>query len=133
MYNSNENRWGDRDDQFTQPPRRSTSPMGIASISCAIIGLFCILTGIFALVFGSLAILFANLSKGSREKVQRPVTYGRMVGGIAAVIGAAVIIYSFATVYIQYGSFQNYYNTYIDTMEENYGLDLDAYRIDMDE
>ncbi len=133
MYDSNENRWGDRDDQFTQPPRRSTSPMGIASISCAIIGLFCIMTGIFALVFGSLAILFANLSKGSHAKVQRPVTYGRMVGCIAAVIGAIMIIYSFSAIYIQYGSFSNYYNTYIESMEENYGLDLDAYRFDTGE
>ncbi len=125
MYDSNQNQFGDQGGQFSQPPRRSTSAMGIASISCAIIGLFCIMTGMFAIVFGSLAILFAHLSKGSREKIQRPATYGRLVGCIAAGVGVIMIAASFFIVIRDYGSIENYYYTYMYNLEQTYGIDLD--------
>ncbi len=124
MYDPNGNQYGNGDGPYTQPQRRFASPMGVASVGCAIIGLITIMTGFFALIFGSLAMLFAFFSKGDRDKVQKPAVYGKYIGLAATLIGAVIIIYSFSVVYIQYGSFQAFYDEYVYTIEEEYGIDL---------
>ncbi len=123
MDDSNENRYENRGGPYTQQ-QRSTSPMAIAAITCAILGLLFFSSGYFSLVFGSLAILFAFLSKGSRDRVQRPATYGRLIGLIDIGIGVLMITLSLTSVIRQYGSLENYYDSYLTTIEETYGIDL---------
>ncbi len=124
MYDPNGNQSGNGYGRFSQTQGRFSSPMGVASVACAIIGLFTIMTGFFAVIFGSLAMLFAFLSKGSQDKVQRPAVYGKYIGLAAALVGAVLIIYSFAAVNMQYGSIQAFYDEYMYTIEEEYGIDL---------
>lgn len=95
--------------------------MVIASLVCGVIGLFCIVTGFFAIFFGSLAILFSFLARGSKSRVERPAIYGRVIGIIAAVIGAIMIIYSMSVLMRDYGSLENFYNSY--TIDQFYGTD----------
>lgn len=125
MYNPNENRFGDPEDQFNRPQRRS-SAMASAAIACAIIGIITTLTGFFAILFGSLAILFAVLSKGSNPKPERASRYAFIVGLIAVLISVAIIIASFVMIIRTYGSLENYYNTYLYTIEQYYCIDLDT-------
>ncbi|MCD8148077.1 MAG: hypothetical protein LUE92_00615 [Clostridiales bacterium] len=131
MYNPNENRFGDPEDQFTRPPRRAASPMAMAAVTCAIIAILTSITGFVAIIFASLGILFACLSKGSRTKPERAAKYAFRISIIAMVISAALLVFSFFTVIREYGSLQNYYRYYLNTIEENYGIDLeDMYGID---
>ncbi|MCC8152192.1 MAG: hypothetical protein LIO96_12280 [Lachnospiraceae bacterium] len=131
MYNPNENRFGDPEDQFTRPPRRAASPMAMAAVSCAIIAILTSITGIVSIIFASLGILFACLSKGSRSKPERATKYAFRISIIAMIISGVLMLFSLVTVIRQYGSLQNYYNSYLEMIEENYGIDLeDIYGID---
>lgn len=124
MYNPNSNRFGDPEDQFSRPPRRNSSPMASASVTCALIGLLTFFTVYGALIFGSLAILFSLLSKGDRKKKERSARFAFMAGIIAVCIAAGMFVYSFVSVLWQYGSFSNYYYEYVQELEEEYGVDL---------
>lgn len=123
MFDPNENRFGDPPDQFSRPPKRAASPMAMAAISCAILGIMTVFSGFFSLLFGSLAILFACLSRGDSPRPERPAAYALRVGIVAVVISIVVIVSSFFLVIRQYGSFENFYNTYIHTLEQQYDTD----------
>ncbi len=124
MYNQNENRYNDPPERYVSPRQRSVSRMAIASIACGIIGIFCFMTGFFAVFFGALGMLFAALSKGEQKRPERLARYGRVIGLIAIFAGVAMMIFSVTTVINQYGSLENYYNSYIESMAEDYGIDL---------
>ncbi len=124
MYNQNDNQYNDSPERYVSPRQRSVSRMAIASIACGIIGIFCFMTGIFAIFFGALAMLFAALSKGEHKKPEGLARYGRIIGLIAIFAGLAMTVYSVASVINQYGSLENYYNTYVESMAEDYGFDL---------
>lgn len=124
MYNSNSNRFGDPEDQFSRPPRRNSSPMASASVTCALIGLLTFFTVYGSLVFGSLAILFSLLSKGNRKTKERSARFSFLAGIIAVCLAAGMILYSVVSVIWQYGSFSNYYYEYVQELEEEYGVDL---------
>ncbi len=126
MYDPYGNRYNYNDPPPPPPrrPVRSVSPMAIAAIVCAVISLFCIMTGIFALIFGSLAIVFAFLSKGSRPRPERVAVYARFIGFLAAAIGAVLIIYSVFVAIDEYGSLENFYYSYLESVEQSYNLDL---------
>lgn len=127
MFDPNENRFGDPVDQFTRPPRKPASSMAMAAIACAIIAILSVFTVIGAILFGTLAIIFALLSRGSRLKFERPAKYALYVGIIALFISAVIMIFSVVFTIREYGSFENYYRIYLNTLEQNYGIDIDPY------
>ncbi len=86
--------------------------MANASLGCAIFGLFTILTGWFGLVFGTLAIVFSNLSRGANHKAEKPARFGRGIGVAAIAVSTAIVLYSFVTIFSQFGSLENFYNAY---------------------
>ncbi len=124
MYNQNHNRFGDPEERFDRPPKNSS--MTTAAIACAIIGIITVMTGVFAIFFGSLAILFAVLSRGSESKPNRVSRYAFIVGLVAVLISIVIIIYSLVTVLQTYGSLENYYNTYLYTIEQYYGINMET-------
>ncbi|MCD8300819.1 MAG: hypothetical protein LUC41_06575 [Clostridiales bacterium] len=113
MYNPNENRFGDPEDQFERPPVRNMSTMAAAGLACGIIGLVLCETGWFGIMFGALGILFGFLSKGAADKPCKQARYGMIIGLVALLIGIVMIIVSFRTVIVNYGSIQNYYNMFL--------------------
>ena len=127
MYDPNKNRFGDPEDQFSRPPANSS--MTTAAIACAIIGIITVMTGFIAIIFGSLAIIFAILSRGADSKPSRVSRYAFIVGLIAVLISVVIIIHSLAVIIQTYGSLENYYNTYLYTIEQYYGLDPDTEEI----
>ncbi|MCD8323992.1 MAG: hypothetical protein LUC32_03425 [Clostridiales bacterium] len=134
MYNPNENRFGDPEDQFTRPPRRAASPMAMAGVSCAIIAILTSVTGIISIVFAALGILFSSLSRGDRAKPVRAEKYAFRISLIAIIVSVAITAASLITVINQYGSLMNYYKAYLYTIEQNYGIDIeDLYGIDTED
>ena len=125
MFDPNENPFGDPPDQFNRPPRRAASPMALAAVFCAVLGILTVFTGFLSLFFGSLAVLLAFLSKGDRPKAERPALYAFRAGIAAIVISAVLIAASFTIVFRQYGSFENFYNSYLYTIEQYYGEDTE--------
>ncbi len=107
-------------------PRRSASPMASAALTCAILGILTSLTGLFSILFGSLAILLSALSRGANKKPERAARFALRGGVIALVLSVVVICVSVKTVLREYGSLENYYNTYVYTIEQLYGIDLDS-------
>lgn len=125
MYDPNENRFGDPPDQFTRPRRKPASSMAMASVTCAIIAILSVFTVFGALLFGALGIIFALLSRREDLTLERPAKYGLYVAIIALIISAAISVFSVVYTLREYGSFANFYQKYLYTLEENYGIELD--------
>ncbi len=122
MYDPNENRFGDPEDQFTRPPRKAASNMALAAVACAIIGILSVFTVIGGMFFGSLAILFARLSQSDRTEPERPAKYALRVGIVALVISGAIMLFSLTFVIHRYGGLENFYQEYMEMIEQQYEL-----------
>lgn len=127
MYDPNENRFGDPVNHFTRKQKEPSSPMAMAAFACSIIAILSVFTVYGAVLFGSLAVIFALLSRNSKLKFERSAKYALNVGIIALIISAVIILFSIVFTLREYGSFENYYQKYFNTLQQNYGIDLNPY------
>ncbi len=127
MYQPEENRFEQLDNEYVRPPRRQASPMATAALTFAVLGIISSLTGFFSIIFGSLAILFSALSKGNRPRPEKAAKFACRLGILSIAISIVVICVSVKIVLTQYGGLENYYNTYLYTIEQNYGITLDDF------
>lgn len=124
MYEQNENSWEARDQQ-RPPVRPRVNLLATASLICAVLGIVsaCCLYGAF--IFGGLAIILGLLSRGARKRAVPPARNAIIIGIAAVCVSAAITAGSFLSAIRQYGSFNNFIDAYINTIEQYLGTDLD--------
>ncbi len=125
MYEQNENSWQDRD-RFRQnrPPGGNTSNLlATASLACAVLAIVMTCCG-GGFVLGALAIMFGLLSRGAHKKAVGSSWVGILIGSITLIISIVITVTSYIGIIKQYGSLQNYIDSYTYTLEKNLGIDL---------
>lgn len=125
MYEQNENPWQnqDRPHQYRPPSGYTSNLLATASLVCSILAIVMTCCG-GGFVFGALAIVFGLLSRGAHKKAVGSSWVGILIGSIALIISLVVTVTSYIGIIKQYGSFQNYMDSYTYTLEKNLGIVL---------
>lgn len=102
-----------------QSPRdRRSQSFGTASMILGIVG---IATGCCAypsIICGALAILFGLLSKGGTMTMTDKGKIGLGLGISSLVLGVLMLIFSFVSVIMTFGSLKNYMDSYMDLFQQ---------------
>ncbi len=104
---------------------RRSSGFATASLVLGIVGLAtgcCVYTSI---ICGALAVIFALLSRNERMDAKAQVGLGLGIAGI--VIGILIVVAAFAVVIAEYGSFENYMDTFMKNYYDMLGIDPSMY------
>jgi hypothetical protein len=100
--------------------KKSSNSLATASLTCSIFGILMTFFGA-GFFFGALAIILGLLSRGDRKKATGTARRGIMIGVVALITSIIILAGSYAMIVMQYGSFQNYYDSYMYTIEQTMG------------
>jgi hypothetical protein len=111
--------------EYNQYEDKRSNNFATASMILGIAGLAtgcCVYTSI---ICGALAVIFALLSRGGERTMSSRAKAGLGLGIAGIVCGILMIVAAFVVVIVQYGSFENYMNHYMELYEQllgGYGL-----------
>lgn len=107
--------------EYNQYEDKRSNNFATASMILGIAGLAtgcCVYTSI---ICGALAVMFALLSRGGERTMSVRSKAGLALGITGIVCGILMIVAAFVVVIVQYGSFENYMDHYMDLYQQLMG------------